>query len=87
MAKRRQQQTFAEVAEVELTSGDYDDFASFAESHLFIQTKRGELSPFKLHKSQLRRQKMLDEMEAADVPLRVWEAKARTSRDGCFIGA
>ena len=81
MAKRRQQQTFAEVAEVELTSGDYDDFASFAESHLFIQTKRGELSPFKLNKSQLLRQKMLDEMEAADVPIRVWEAKARQA--GC----
>ena len=81
MAKKQQQKTFAEVAEIELTSGDYSDFASFAESHLLIQTKKGELLPFKLNKSQQIRQKMLNEMEEANIPIRVWEAKARQA--GC----
>ena len=81
MAKKQQQKIFAEVAELELTCGDHTDFSSFAEKHLLIQTKRGELLPFKLNKSQQIRQKMLDEMEEADVPIRVWEAKARQA--GC----
>ncbi len=79
--KRRQQKPSAEIAEIELTSGEHDDFTSFAENHLFIQTKRGELLPFKLNKSQLLRQKMLDEMDEAGIPVRVWEAKARQA--GC----
>jgi hypothetical protein len=81
MARRQQQQTFAEVAEIDLTSGIYDDFKSFASEHLFIQTKSGELLPFELNTSQLLRQKMLDEMEEAGVPIKVWEAKARQA--GC----
>ena len=81
MAKKQQQKIFAEVAEIDLTSGEYDDFASFAEEHLLIQTKGGELLPFKLNKSQRIRQKMLDEMEEAGVPIRIWEAKARQA--GC----
>jgi len=81
VAKKQQVKTFAEVAEGELTSGEYSDFSSFAEEHLLIQTKGGELLPFKLNKSQVLRQKMLDEMEAAGVPIRVWEAKARQA--GC----
>ena len=81
MARKQRQQTYAEVAELELTSGDYDDFTSFSEENLFIQTKRGDLVPFKLNKSQMLRQKMLDEMDEADIPIRVWEAKARQA--GC----
>jgi len=81
VAKKQQQKIFAEVAEIELTGGDYADFSSFAESHLLIQTKRGKLLPFKLNKSQQIRQQMLDEMEEAGVPIRVWEAKARQA--GC----
>ena len=70
----RQQKPSAEIAEIELTSGEHGDFSGFAEKHLFIQTKKGELLPFKLNKSQVIRQKMLDEMEEAGVPVRVWEA-------------
>lgn len=81
MARKQQQKTFAEVAEIELTSGDYSDFISFAENHLLIQTKGGDLAPFKLNKSQVLRQKMLDEMDEAGIPIRVWEAKARQA--GC----
>ena len=81
MAKKQTQKTFAEVAELELTSGEYEDFSSFSENHLFIQTKKGELLPFKLNKSQRLRQKMLDEMDEAGLPIRVWEAKARQA--GC----
>ena len=55
MARKQRQQTYAEVAELELTSGDYDDFTSFSEENLFIQTKRGDLVPFKLNKSQMLR--------------------------------
>lgn len=79
--KRQRQQTFAELAELELTSGKYADFAAFAEKYQRIQTKSGELVPFKLNKSQLLREKMLVEMEEAGLPLRVWEAKARQA--GC----
>jgi hypothetical protein len=81
MAKKQSQKTFAEIAEDELTSGDYDDFSSFAANHLFIQTKKGDLVPFELNKSQRLRQKMLDEMDEANIPIRVWEAKARQA--GC----
>jgi hypothetical protein len=81
VAKKQQQKTFAEVAEIELTGGDYSDFTTFAEERLVIQTKGGDLVPFKLNKSQSIRQKMLDEMDAAGIPIRVWEAKARQA--GC----
>jgi hypothetical protein len=80
-AKRQQRKPSDEVAEAELTSGEHTDFLSFAEKNLFIQTKKGELIPFKLNKSQLIRQKMLDEMQEAGIPIRVWEAKARQA--GC----
>ena len=79
--KRQRQQTFAELAELELTSGKYDNFTEFAEKHQRIQTKSGELVPFKLNRSQILREKMLVEMEEAGLPLRVWEAKARQA--GC----
>ena len=81
MAKKQSQRTFAEIAEDELTSGDYDDFSSFAADYLLIQTKRGDLVPFELNESQRLRQKMRDEMDKANIPIRVWEAKARQA--GC----
>ena len=80
-AKKPQQKTFAEVAEVELLSEENLDFTEFAEKNLFIQTKKGELVPFALNKSQVLRQKMLDEIDDAGIPIRVWEAKARQA--GC----
>jgi len=65
-----------EAAEV-LTSGEHGDFISFAAEHLHIQTKSGEFKKFNLNKSQLLREGLISEMEAADVPVRIWEAKAR----------
>lgn len=79
--KKQQQKTFAEVAEIELLEGDNQDFTKFSREHLFIQTKKGDLVPFVLNKSQVLRQKMLDEMDEAGIPIRVWEAKARQA--GC----
>ena len=80
-AKRPQQKTFAEVAEIELLDEENKDFTTFANQYLHIQTKKGELIPFSLNKSQRLRQKMLDEIDEAGLPIRVWEAKARQA--GC----
>lgn len=79
--KKRTQRTSDELGEAELLLDENKDFTTFAEKNLFIQTKKGELIPFKLNKSQVLRQKMLDEMDAAGIPIRVWEAKARQA--GC----
>ena len=43
MAKKQTQKTFAEVAELELTSGEYEDFSSFSLAKTF--TDDVEFSP------------------------------------------
>lgn len=65
------------AAEAELTSGQHADFAKFASEHLFIQTKKGDLSPLRLNRSQQFRESLFCAMEEANIPIRIWEAKAR----------
>jgi len=72
MAKR-----YVDEAAERLTSGDHDDFIEFAAEHLKIQTKAGDFVKFKLNKSQMMREGLISEMEAANKPVRIWEAKAR----------
>lgn len=64
-------------AETQLTSGAHANFAGFAEQHLFIQTKAGDLAPLRLNRSQKFRESLFTDMEAAGLPIRIWEAKAR----------
>ena len=64
-------------AEKELTSGRWNDFTEFALGNLKIQTKKGELVPFKLNRSQKFRETLRREIEEAGLPVRIWEAKAR----------
>jgi len=64
-------------AEGELTSGAHDNFVDFAANHLKIQTKSGEMVPFVLNRSQQLREQLFSEIEAAGLPIRIWEAKAR----------
>ncbi len=73
MSKRNKVDEAAE----QLTSGDHDDFISFAAENLHIQTKNGEFQKFTLNKSQLMREGLITEIEKAGLPVRVWEAKAR----------
>ena len=65
------------AAEKELTSGRWNDFVEFAAENLRIQTKGGDLVPFKLNRSQMFREGLIREMEEAGAPIRIWEAKAR----------
>jgi hypothetical protein len=60
-----------------LTNGDFNNFITFAEEYLKIQTKGGKLQPFKLNRSQVMRETLITEIEEAGLPVRIWEAKAR----------
>jgi len=56
--------TYVEHAEPKLTSGDWDYYPDFAEQFQKIQTKAGTLVPFKLNRSQLYRERVIQEMES-----------------------
>ena len=52
-------------------------FEEFALKYLKVRTKAGKLLPFKLNRSQRLRQRYIDEMKAAGVPVRIIEVKSR----------
>jgi len=69
------------MQEERLTSGDYDDFPTYARDILKIQTKRGALDPFIFNTPQELRWNLIRQIQELGEPVRIWEAKARQT--GC----
>lgn len=68
-------------AEGLLVSGAHADFPTFAHDILRIQTKNGSFAPLDFNVPQQKRWDLIQRIQAAGEPVRIWEAKARQT--GC----